>query len=314
MPRRRNFIIAFLILTTIFFFGCQGKPKAVEVGKVFIGGSEGIKIDYSPETRFSVFDGGTDPFDVIIKIENVGEKTILQGKAKISLVGIKPELFGKTERDFTKTVQEELAGKTKTPEGIVRAPPPIFVEFSGLNYLGSIVGAEAAFPLRASICYNYATTAVSNLCVRENILAPTPGGICEIAGPKEGAHSGAPVGILAFEEFARGKNKIGFVFKIQHLGTGIVFNPDSFCEPIKEKDFVIVSVDAGVPGLSCTGLAEKIGTAVKGKVRLIDGNKLISCVIEISSPSDYLLPVKVEVAYDYESSVTKNLTIKHIET
>ncbi len=302
-------VMVFLVMITACAGGAK-KGEKIDLGAPFVGGTTGISAEFI-DFRKAVFDGGRDPFDVIVKLENKGEATVPTGRARVKISGINPAEFGKLEEDLTKTSTEDLLKVSKDPQGNVLAGSQSTVEFTGLNHFSPIAGAQVSFPLRADVCYTYATEAVSKLCVRENLLAPEPGGICEITEDKPIFNSGAPVQIGSVKESARGKDKISFSFEISNAGTGQIFDRGSTCDKSTraKENMVYVEVDTGLPGLQCTGLTTT-GTKAEGSTKLYEGKKTITCTQTITSRADFEQQIKLKATYDYEEYKQTEITVK----
>lgn len=305
------------IMATMFILvmltACTGGGKAgekVDLGAPFVGGTAGISADFI-DFRSNVFDGGRDPFDVIVKLENKGEATVAPGRVRVKISGINPAEFSKLEEDLTKGATEELMAVRKDPQGNALAGSQTTVEFIGLNHFAPIAGAQVSFPLRADVCYTYTTQAVSKLCVRENLLNPEAGGICEIGADKDALNSGAPVQVGTVKESARGKDKLSFTFEISNAGTGDVFERGSFCDRSTraKESRVYVIVDTGIPGIQCTGLTTT-GTKAEGFTTLFDKKKTVTCTQTITSSTDYEQQIKIEAVYDYEEFKQTQITVK----
>lgn len=299
-----------LISTLIFLIGCAGNGEKVEIVSPFIGGTSGVSAEFV-DLRDSVFDGGRDPFDIVVKLQNMGETEIEQENIKIKISGINPAEFNKLEEELTANPQDDLTPRMKDSQGNIIPGAPVFVEFRELNHITPITGGQAELPLRADICYLYKTKAVSKICVRENILNPAPEGICEISETKPIFNSGAPVQFANFKESARSKDKIGFSFEIRNAGTGNVYAKNTFCDTTerKNKDAVYVKVDTNLPGLSCTGLDSK-GRSAEGYATLFNGNKIITCTQTVATRTDFEQIVTLEAEYDYEEFKQTTITVK----
>ena len=61
------------ILLILLLASCA-RPSSVDL-EPFIGGKEGVQASFA-DLREHVFDGGNDPFDVVIRIDNHGEAAI----------------------------------------------------------------------------------------------------------------------------------------------------------------------------------------------------------------------------------------------
>lgn len=308
----KNILLAALI-SLAFLIGCTAGNEDAEKAAMtspFIGGAIGVVSDFV-DTRIEVFDGGKDPFDIIVKLENQGEARVAKEDVRVKLSGFNPAEFGKTEQELTKNPVDDVTEKIKDSQGNVIPGAPVFVEFKELNYKASLTGARIDLPIRADICYIYNTKAISKLCVRRDILSPEAGGICEITETKPVFNSGAPVQIMDFKEMSRARNKLGFSFEIKNVGTGDIFEMGSVCDRSMRgyENKVYVKVTTNLDGLSCTGLESK-GKSADGSVSLFDGSKIITCTQELASFSDFEQIVNIEATYDYEEFKQIQLTVK----
>jgi hypothetical protein len=304
-------LIAILVLA-FFVVGCQaGTKKQVALEAPFIGGSQGLALDFQ-NLRKEIFDGGSDPFEVLVKLDNKGEELVKKENVRVKLSGINPAEFSKSELDLMLNAPDDVIEMRKDPQGGTLPGQQVVVEFSGLNHKGVISGASAQFPLRADVCYLYRTKTVSELCVRENLLTPRTGGICELNEDKSVFNSGAPVQVTNFREATRAKDKVGFSFEVKNVGTGSVFQRNSMCDRSERKNEnrVYVIVETGLSGLQCTGL-ETAGRGAEGFVTLYDGSKIVSCAQSISSRSDYEQLINIETIYDYEQSIQSTIVVKN---
>ncbi len=300
-----------VLMLALLLLACKpGSKKTVQMEAPFEGGSQGLALDFQ-DLRKDVFDGGRDPFDVTVKLDNKGESLVKKEDVQVKLSGINPAEFSKSEADLMLNAPDDVIEVRKDPQGSILPGQQVFVEFTGLNHKGVISGASAQFPLRADVCYVYRTKTVSELCVRDNLLTPRTGGICEINADKQVYNSGAPVQVANFKEAARAKDKIGFTFEVKNVGTGSVFQRNSVCNRIdrKNENRAYVIVETSLDGLQCTGL-ETSGKGAEGFVTLYDGSKIVSCSQTISSRSDYEQLVNIETIYDYEQTVQSTITVK----
>jgi len=305
----KRFIIFLFIL--LFSFGCTSQTQTTTATDPFIGGTTGLKLDFveaaPPE---EAYDKGTYPFDVAVLLENVGEYSVTKDNVLVKISGFDPTDFGKSQEFMQKHPDDDLQKTYKNSEGRVIEGMTTSVEFNGFTYNQNLTG-NTPFPIRASVCYSYGTTANAILCYREDILdiANDENAICEINDEKTVYNSGAPVQIENFKETARGTNKIGFNFDIKHKGSGDIFEKASVCDDSDRKfeDVVYVTVDTGLPGLSCSSL----DSGTEGSMKLYGGHKTISCTQEVSNPTDFEKPVTITVEYDYEEDKTTEIIIKH---
>ena len=308
----RKFGISVLFVLLLLVIGCKGQAVAPGVGVPFIGGTDGLSIEYIPDSPPpEVFDEGDFPFDVVVKVQNQGEYLVASNDAVVKVSGILPSEFSTSASALTENPGEDLLPKRKDSDGNIIPSNPVFVEFTGLNHVTPIVGAAQTFPIRAEICYAYGTLANTLLCSRENILVPEKNGICDVDAQKTVYNSGAPVQITSLRESPRAANKIGFTFKVAHVGDGKLFERGSVCVDDRTlKDRVYVEVSSGLPGLSCTGLGG--GGDASGSATLFGGEKIITCTQNIPSPADFEFPIVIEVTYDYEEGVQTSIIVKSV--
>jgi hypothetical protein len=300
------------VLLLILLAACAPAKKGekLELAAPFIGGTAGLVADFV-DFRTEVFDGGRDPFDVVVKLENKGETTIAANRARVKLSGINPAEFGKLEEDLTKSPVEEVIGMRKDPQGNVLPSSPVFVEFTGLNHFSPIAGAQVSFPLRADVCYLYTTRVASKLCALPNNLQPEAEEICVVNEEKPVFNSAGPVQVSRITESARARDKIGLSFEISNAGTGDIFERGSVCDRSTraKENRVYVIVDAGLPGLQCTGLTTT-GTKAEGFTTLFEGKKIVTCTLPVPTRSAYEKQWSIEVTYDYEEFKQTQITVK----
>jgi hypothetical protein len=301
--------IIILAIILIALVGCQQDGQTVSIETPFIGGTQGIIFDFA-QFRSEVYDAGTDPFDITLKIENKGESDILRDNIRVTISGINPLEFSTTENDLVKTPSEDVTSMRKDTMGNVQPGPPIFVDFSDLSYSGKITGTTIDFPIRANICYLYNTKAISKLCIRKNILTAGEG-ICTISEDKPVYNSGAPIQISRLTESARAKDKVGFSFEIRNMGTGDVYERGSVCDKStrRNKDKLFVRVETNMPGIHCTGLENK-GSKAEGYTTLFDGVKTITCTQPVPGRLDFEQILGIEAIYDYEEYKQTKISVK----
>lgn len=308
---KKNALVV-LIISLALLLGCTTEEDAekVPVTSPFIGGTSGISADFV-DLRADVFDGGRDPFDLIIKLDNLGEARVAKEDVRVKLSGFNPTEFGKTEADLVKSPTDNLLEQFKDTQGNVMPGSSVYVEFKELSHAAPITGSRVDLPIRADICYMYSTKAISKLCIRSDVLSPTPGGICEITEDKPVFNSGAPVQFVNFKEMTRARGKVGFSFEIQNLGQGDLFEMGSICDRSNRgyENKVYVKVNTNMEGLSCTGL-ETAGKQAAGFVNLFDKTKVITCTQDVVTGTDFEQVIDLEAAYDYEEFKQVQITVK----
>ncbi|HSU72437.1 MAG TPA: hypothetical protein VLJ21_01150, partial [Candidatus Binatia bacterium] len=267
------------ILALFFLAACTQGGDQAELQQ-FIGGTTGLAVTFEPNTPpKEAFDGGFSPFDVVVRLENKGEETVKAGDTTVRITGILEPEFNLKSGDLTKKVAEELTSLRKDATGKTLPGNPVFVEFKNFNHVSTITGNALDFPLRADVCYKYATRASTLLCSRSSILQPEPNGICEVTGDKPVANSGSPIQVASVKQAARSANSITFSFDITHVGTGHIYEQSSTCDKSERRyeDNVLVSVETKVPGLSCSRLDSTGEGRVSGFIKMFGGTTTVTC-------------------------------------
>lgn len=290
----------------------------------FLGGSDGVKIDFlDGEPPEEVTDGGILPFQAIVKLENKGEFDLKKDYVKVSLVGFLPEDFGVSQDDLRdKRPEDDLTPKIRDAEGNIQNPIMTEVTFpnvdSFFNFERSVTG-NTPFIFRADICYKYQTTALSRICVLRDLISGNDD-ICDPSSVKKSYSSSSPVKIDGFKETVSGKDKISFSFDVTHVGTGSVYKEgDSSAQPgdcpsdarerRESENRVYINVETGLPNLRCVGLAG----ASTGFITLVDGKRTVTCTQELEpGRSDFETNVQVTADFNYKDSVQRDVLVKHI--
>jgi len=301
------------VMVMFFLAACQTGDSGSQAGTPFLGGTQGLVLSFADDTPpGTVFDKGTFPFDVVVKVDNKGEFEIPKNKIFIDVLGFEPNQFGMSAAALSKSPDDNLLARTKDVQGNVIEPGPAFVEFPDLNYQGEVAGSELSFKVRAQACYLYGTFATTQLCSRQNVINPAAGGICEVNEDKQVYNSGAPVQVRSVVEQARAKDKIGITFEITHVGTGKIFQRDHLCDNTVRtfEDKVFVEVQSPLPGMTCTGLQAGYNEA-SGFATLYGGTKTITCTQPLATPRDYEFPVTISLTYDYNEGIDTDVVVKH---
>lgn len=305
---KRNILIIFFIAAMTAIYGCANgnSDNGNNAISGFIGGTNGIVMEFMEDSPPDfAYDGGDFFFDIVVKLENVGEFTVPKDKVLVSISGVQPSEFSLNDSNLLKKPTEDIEAKKKDSEGNIIEPGPVFVEFNNFNHKEKLV-TNNEFPFRADICYTYQTKAETKICIKRDNLKVEEG-VCIVNEDKTVSNSGAPVQVKDFKEVAKSKEKIGFTFTVVHQGNGNIFNKNSLCENQRElEDKVYVTIDSGLSGLECSGLEGK-----EGYVTLYSGERLISCTQPTSTQSDFIKPVSITLDYKYKESKETKVLIKH---
>ena len=172
---------------------------------------------------------------------------------------------------------------------------------------GTIVGAAIERPIIASMCYEYATKAVADLCVVKDILKDNSR-VCTVGAVKEVFSSGAPIQVTSLTERAAGQNKLEFDFVIANQGSvSKIYKEGVSCEGTRSVENKVKVEVAGIEGITCQG------TDSEGYVNLQDGTKTIRCNVEIDSATDYEKAITIDLTYAVSDDISTTLMVKHTE-
>ncbi|MBI2143334.1 hypothetical protein HYU20_03260 [Candidatus Woesearchaeota archaeon] len=193
------------------------------------------------------------------------------------------------------------------------------MRFEGLAYQRQLAGS-AEFPVQADVCYSYQTKVVTDLCIRSDATKRVSG-VCEISGQKPVFNSGAPVQVTAAKEGVGGKNKVLLTFNVKNVGAGGVFKaattPDCERGAFAKENHVLVQVDTGLPGITCSGISVDSAAAgttpgrIVGDLRLSNGEGTFSC-IQATPNQDAVKKVDLKLTYNYLTSKSTKIAVKHL--
>jgi len=284
-----------------------------DIGTTFIGGVAELNMEFERDRPpKDVFDDGST-FDVEVQIINNGEHTILRDSISLRLHGVNPAQFGSSAAEFVKSPNLDLIPRRKDAEGNIINAEPEYVIFGPLSYNQPVAG-NIPFPLRLEACYDYSTRAVSTMCVRDDIIRPVDDAVCVINSDRDFANSAAPVQITNVKESAVSANAVAIFFEVTKSGSGRLFKVGSDCDATDTQnlDKVLVKIDTGMPGLQCDGLRDgsSTGTGYEGYADLRRGSDNVRCVQTLSSQTDFIQIVNIELEYAYQQSISTQITVK----
>lgn len=297
-----------LLITTL---GCdQGNTEDGNKVDPYIGGTSGLSVQFGDDAPpAEIFDKGQYPFDIDVKLLNVGETDILKENVKIVITGLNPTDFGKPESFFIKQgISEDVLATYKDFEGNIINPSEVFVTFPGLTFRPTLTGNFDA-KIRADICYGYKTEAITYGCIRKDVLSTSTTAICQVNEEKTVYNSGAPIQVTKFEEVPSGSDKIRYLFTISHVGSGDIYAPGTMCPTDRTlKNKVHFKIESSVTDLECVGLVD--GTGKEGDILLRDGEQTIRCLQQTSSQLDFEDRIKITLTYDYAQYIDTQMLVK----
>ena len=307
-------IILALMVIVVLLVGCDSGDTAGPTSDAFIGGTDSIEFDFMEETPpAEVYDGGEQPFEVTIYLENKGEYDVAKEDINIQLSGFYPGDFSNPSTELNP--EENLDKSYIDPDGEIELGSITYVNFMGFNFGGSLAGNNE-YKIRADVCYNYGTKAQADLCVLDDLTPTDPEDeVCKVNENKPVASSSAPMQVENFKEERSGERKVKFSFDVVHRGSGLVSKLDSSCSTERIlKNTVWVEVDSGLTGLSCSGLTEGSGTT--GYIKFYDpegrAERKVICTQDISSESgNFEKKINVLLRYDYKEHKERTVLVKH---
>ena len=330
----KNALLKSLVILLVLIAGCQGEGEEQPVGggRTFVGGNSGLSMDFienSPPRE--IFDGNQFPFQVLVLYENVGESNIPERKARFTLSGIYHEDFGVDKGALEQFNTVYISGVQKDPDGNKirggvhqqKFPVGIIDDFS---FSQDITGNQE-FPLRLDACYEYSTTAISSICIRENIAQPGEG-VCRITGTRDVSNSGAPVRVASVKESVGGIDSVLINFRVEKSGNGEIEiylpggtgGPDCPSE-YNKRNRVHVTVSTGDPfndqdplnaKLNCIGLIADKNSKRSGQLILTGGAGSFSCVQKIPDEArvNAVKGIQVKLKYQVKESITTRILVK----
>ncbi len=302
-------IMMVLIGLMVLLVGCEGGETTESSAKAFIGGTDSIDFDFMEETPpVEVYDGGQQPFEVTLFLENKGEFDVAKEDVTVKLSGFYPGDFSSPV--IEKNPDENLDKSYIDPDGEEQKGTINYINFPGFNFAGTLVGNNE-YTIRADVCYGYGTRAQADLCVLEDLTSKEDE-VCEVDETKSADSSSAPVLVENFEEEVAGTRKIKFSFDVVHRGSGLVSKLGSSCDSVLgAKDKVWVEIDSGISGLSCSGLEG--GSATTGYTTLYGGKRKVICMQDVSGVSgNFEKKTNILLKYDYKEHKERTILVKHI--
>ncbi|MBI2145252.1 hypothetical protein HYU18_02910 [Candidatus Woesearchaeota archaeon] len=322
---RKEVCAVLLVVLVLAIAGCKGgdKGSVSSASTPFIGGTEGVRVGFlenaPPKETLDNPTGkpaDNSEFDIALRVENVGEQDIPANTLKTTIGGIYPSDFnvgvGKPTTSLEKQLPFKLDGVKKDPEGGKITGGLDEVSFTRLAYIKSLEGNNE-FPIQADVCYPYKTRAVADFCMRKDLTKATSG-VCDVKGSKPVFSSGGPVQVTSFEEAVGGTQKVILKFKVKSSGAGTFYKTNTGAAAcnrgrFSEEDYVKVTVNSGVAGLTCSGW----GADLTKDVRLVNGEASVTC-IQSGVNLDAVQKFNIQLDYNHLISASTKLLVKHLPT
>ena len=329
--RKEVFVLVLALLLAIAGCTSGDNNTTTSSNTPFVGGAEGLRVSFVDNAPPREILDNPKPqdesqvmrFEIAVKLDNMGEQEVLTSNIKTTLGGIYPPDFDKSSTDLQNVIASaklpnvlKIEGVRKDPEGDKLPGGTEEMTFKDLGYLKSLAGNNE-FPVQADVCYKYTTKAVGNFCMRQD-MTRTSAGVCTVKGAKQMFSSGAPVQVTTLDESVGGRNKVILKFRIKAVGAGSFFKPDPAGTPptctkgdFSKENFVQVTVNTGVNGLTCSGFSSTGSQSATGQVRLANGEASVTCIQDMVTV-DALQSVNVQVEYNHLISTATSILVKHL--
>jgi len=317
MQKRLVILVPFLLLLAgcAGLIGGAGTPGQNE--GAFAGGTQALQLGFlEGEPPEKVLDNGQETFMITLLLRNEGEYTIPKGKILATLSGASREAFNlksltvKSDFDLEKKAksrdQVTQGGQEELSFGVAKYKPDLPADF-GLD-------------LRADVCYDYQTEAVTSICLKKNAFARADvNDNCALDNPSPPVeNSGGPLQVSSVKQRPTGANKIRLSFDVSNKGVGAVYPPGTFASQCGGSQETEQQQDSLQVSLTSTGnkypiACSKFANGNHGTVRLVNGVKTINCEIDTSglqdsSFTDFLI---IKMKYMYRDAVSVPLTIEN---
>ncbi len=309
--------LVFFVPILLFLAGCAGfggTGTTDQEGEGFAGGTQALQLGFlEEEPPEKVLDNGQETFLITLLLRNEGEYTIPKGRILASLSGISREAF--TLKSLTVKSDFDLEKKAKSRDQVTPGGQEE-LNFGEAKYKPDLP-ADFNLDLRADVCYDYQTEAVTSLCLKKQAFSRTDvNDNCVLDNPSpQVENSGGPLQVSNVHQRPTGAHKIRLSFDVGNKGVGAVYPPGIFTSQCggNEQQTDSLQVELMSTGNKYPISCSKFASGHKGVIRLVNGVKTVNCEIDTSglqeaSFTDFLI---IKMQYMYRDSVSVPLTIEN---
>lgn len=306
--------ILILLILTLVLVGCTGTGKEEPTaGKAFIGGTNGIGIAFvDTEPPAEVLDDGQQTFRITLLLTNSGEYTIPSGNILASLSGISKEAFNLNSLNVRSNFDLERARKDRT-----QVTPGAIEElsFGDAKYLPNLP-ADFFTELRADVCYDYKTEAITGVCLKKNLLQRNPDDNCAVDNQAvKVENSGGPIQIANVRQRPISGNKLSVTFDVTNSGAGKVYKPGTFTDVCTSNDMNenVVVVELSSPTGKYPINCRRFTNTNSGEAKLVNNVKSVTCEIDTSGLQEATFEdlLLISTKYVYRQAVGVPITIRN---
>lgn len=298
-------ILFLVIVSLVLIVGCNNlqdpnnEDSVSSTSDSIRSGTQGLDMSFSPNLPPSqLFD--TSELVASLEVRNRGVNDLERGDCIIEFSGFDSNIIrGGDKRQLC----NDLPGKKVTnPEG----------GFNTIEFKSSSISLprdvnEYNPNIVANACYEYKTVASPQVCIDSNLLELGSGSkACDVRDISLSGQ-GAPVAVTNVDVKMVGTKAI-FQIGVSNKGSGDVVSPQSSIQrcptglDYNDYDEVKYSVDlSGGDLIDCT--------PKDSMVRLENGRGLITCSFEVGKKQAYETPLRIELDYNYQQSIRRQLKI-----
>lgn len=289
------------LVSVLLLTACQNNATVDTTSAAFIGGTDGVSVSFEPfsimeEGVYTIYD--TEDFPIEVTVKNLGEETVNNGEARLTLLGPAHEDFSNIP-DWDKSNSEEIEKISEfNPTGGEEVIS--FTPSSYATYDEDVIGyTDVNWNLNFE--YDYSTYVIINdVCFKGDI---TDDRVCEVQEFKTYSVSGAPITVTSVEEDTGGKGIIILKINVQNAGTGeATIVGEEFDNRFSQISYTIE--DAGDWECKSGGREDQ--------ARLIDGVAEIICQLNepLSEDDLYSKSLMLTIDYTYQDLIVEQLRIK----
>ncbi len=316
-PINKNLILLPGIVFLLVIAGCNGTANKSITDEDVRKGVDGLAMAFTKNAPpDKVFEQSI--FPIGIELKNKGASDVQKG---FLVLGFEKEYVDATAMEAKETL--DIKGKS------------IFnlngdEEFITLNAQAKKVGSQSEThpsTIFATACYPYRTILGASVCVDTDIFGKQlRKKACQAKDLQFDKGQGGPIAITKVEvrmlpDADNDPNKVvpHFIIYMENKGNGEVVAEDKIedvCskKPLGFKDFNRITVRAS---LSDKELNCNLGETEKAESRLREKKAIARCTLKEGIPGDrdaFASPLKIEAAYGYTFTISKDITIEKILT
>jgi len=300
--------IVVMISLVLVLVGCTSRPgpDASQEPEEVYRGTRGLVMKFAQnQPQSKIYD--TTSLNVLLELENKGTSDLSGSRCWLYLSGYDPNIIrGINQRKLCSTA---LEGKSVfNPEG----------GFSTQQFSTDLIDLPEfmdSLPQKilATACYEYITSASPVVCIdpRQYEIGPIERA-CNVRDISLGGGQGAPVAVTFVGVEMAGRDKIAFTIRISNVGGGTPFYRGTSLSRdcpnnIAVQDYNIVNYFVDMTG----GSKIRCSPEIEGeeKVRLVNGKANIFCTFNVRGNSAYTTPLLIDLDYNYQDSISKNIEL-----